>query len=90
MKESIKDNLIMLLVDIFLLGAYWLCEAVVFTWLYAIEPVAILVGIVSVVALIAGVISKKTWVTIVFPSTTLVSVAGLATITMLLKNQPLI
>ena len=90
MKEAVKNNLIALLADIFLLGAYWICESVVFTWLYAIAPVAILVGIVTLIALIVGVITKKTWVTIVFPSMTIVSVAGLAIVTMLLKNQPLI
>lgn len=78
--------LIALMINLVLVGAYWLCEAVFFKWLYATLPTAMIVGVALVISLIWGAIAKKNWVVLVTPITVLASVAALAVATRLLNG----
>jgi len=85
----LNRQLLLLLVNLVMLGAYWLCEAVIFTWLYGTAPVAIVMAATVVITFIVGLATKKAWITVAFPCSSLAAMAALAVVTRLLGGHPI-
>ena len=86
MKERLKNQALFVLADLAVLGCYWICESFWVKWLYAMAPVAITVGAVTILAFLAGLITKKSWLVFAFPTVTTVAIAALAVATKWLSS----
>ena len=88
-KNVLSRELHLLLVNLVALGLYWIGEALIFEWLYAIIPVACVIGVAIIISFIVGMVTKKAWVSVAFPTSILVAFAALAVATRLFKGLPL-